>query len=247
MSHILITGASSGIGKALAYAYADPSNHLYLIGRNEERLKEVSEECAKKGANVNYKVINVIDFTLLNDFIKSLPQIDIVFANAGISAGTSKGRESYKQIKEIFDINLYGVINTITPAYELMLNKGTKGHVVIISSIAGINPLPSCPAYSSSKAAIRYYGIALGMELKKYNINVTVVNPGFIITPMTEVNNFHMPFLLSAEQAAKIIKKKLSSKPLQINFPFIMYAIAAFINYLPLKIKTLILSNLPKK
>ena len=135
-TNILITGANSGLGDALARRYADRDVTLYLTGRNEDRLEKTKQECQKLGAAVQIYVIDVRDEAALSAWIKQIGRLDLVIANAGISAGTGGGGESVTQVKNIFDTNIYGVINTIHPAIDKMKGQGT-GQVAIISSLAG--------------------------------------------------------------------------------------------------------------
>lgn len=247
--NILITGASSGLGMELAKIYASKGVMLFLTGRNLERLQRVSEECKRLGAIVEYKSIEISDYENLRDWLESICKqyhLDLVIANAGISANTSLTKDAYNQIKKIIDTNLYGVINTITPIIPYMIDQ-QRGQIVIISSLAGYRGMPSCAAYSLSKGAARMYGEALRGMLKEFNIGVTVVTPGYIKTPMTDVNQFPMPFIISAKSAASIIKSKLVKNPSRIAFPLVMYLLVLLINILPISISDYIYGKLPKK
>ncbi|MBU6338554.1 MAG: SDR family NAD(P)-dependent oxidoreductase [Rickettsiales bacterium] len=250
--NILITGASSGIGKALAIKYATHSDvNLFLSGRNLERLEEVKKICQelKRGANVFCKIIDVRDESDMANWIDEIEknyELDLVIANAGISAGTASGVESSKQIKEIFAINLDGALNTINPAIAKMRQR-KKGQIAIISSLAGFRGLPSSPAYSASKAAVRVYGEALRGNLREFGIAVNVVCPGYIKTPMTDVNNFPMPFLMPPEKCAEVIVKKLKKNVSRISFPFPLFFVVWFTTLLSNKITDPIFAKLPKK
>ncbi|MBY0406934.1 MAG: SDR family NAD(P)-dependent oxidoreductase, partial [Rickettsiales bacterium] len=203
---ILITGASSGLGAALAKHYARPGVTLFLSARNTERLKEVSATCWKKGADVHIAPISVTDAALMEQWVHDCDTkspLDLIIANAGVSAGTGDMGETTAQVRELFAINIDGVINTVQPALAPMCARG-RGQIAIISSLAGIRGLPSCPAYSASKACVRYYGEGLRGWLKSKGVEVSVVCPGYIRTPMTEVNEFPMPFIMSAEKAATL-------------------------------------------
>ena len=247
--NILITGAGSGIGRALAIAYSKVGVNLFLCGRNIEKLKITSEICQKLGAQVSCRILDVKDQiasqNLIVEIEKDFP-LDLVIANAGISAGTSQGTESFQQIKEIFTTNLDGVLHIIHPAIEKMKNRKC-GQIAIISSLAGFCGLPSSPAYSASKAAVRVYGEALRGNLAQYGIEVSVVCPGYIKTPMTDVNDFYMPFLMSVEKCAKLIKHGLSINKSRIAFPFPLYFIVWLMALLSKKITDPIFAKLPKK
>ncbi|MES2677120.1 MAG: SDR family NAD(P)-dependent oxidoreductase [Pseudomonadota bacterium] len=279
--NILITGATSGLGWALAEVYSQAGNTLFLTGRSQEKLNHITQICQNKQAKVISKIIDIKDAKAVKDWIIELGQefhLDLVIANAGISAGTSSGSESENQIKEIFTTNIDGVLNTINPAIALMLNchpersegslaarhepkpnssheilrctqddKPLKGQIAIISSLAGFRGLPSSPAYSASKACVRVYGEALRGSLAPLGIAVNVVCPGYIKTPMTAVNNFPMPFLISADKAAQIIKKSLAKNKSRIAFPFPLYFIVWLATLISTKITDPIFAKLPKK
>lgn len=239
---IVITGASSGLGAALAAAYALPGNTLCLTGRDTTRLEVVATACRAKGVNVETTALDVTDRPALARWLQSLGMVDLLIANAGISAGTGGDGESEEQARRIFEINLYGVLNSIHP----LLPDRVK-QIAIISSLAGLRGQPGAPAYSASKGAVRMYGESLRMELAPKGIGVTVVCPGFIRTPMTAVNKFHMPWLMEADTAAALIQRRLLNNPPRIAFPWPLYALVLLISWLPLRWADAILSRLPKK
>lgn len=223
--NILITGTSSGLGSALAQHYAAPGIFLHLSGRSEPRLLATAHACQAKGAQVSTRMVDVKEAAAMKAWIDSAHQqapLDLVIANAGISAGTGGGGESAEQVHNIFATNIDGVLNTILPATTLMLKRG-GGQIGIMSSLSGIRGLPSAPAYSASKAAVRVYGEGLRGYLKKYGIAVNVICPGYIKTPMTDVNDFPMPFLMTPEKAAKIIASGLAKNKSRIAFPLGLY------------------------
>lgn len=224
---ILITGASSGIGAALAKLYARRQIQLYLTGRNEERLEAVAKTCRQRGASVVTSLIDVTESSALSSWIHDIDRktpIDLVIANAGISAGTSGHGENWAQVEAIFRTNIDGVLNTIQPIIPHMKQRG-RGQVALVASLAGIRGLPSSPAYSASKACVRVYGEGLRGYLKQFGIRVNVISPGFIRTPMTDVNNYRMPGMMSATRAAKIIQKGLMKDKPSITFPWYMNAL----------------------
>jgi short-subunit dehydrogenase len=243
---ILITGATSGIGKHLAILYANRGYNLYLTGRNKGRLAEIKEICLEKGVKVEAKLQDVKNYQQMEDFINSIDNLDMVIANAGISSGTSSGLEEFSKIKEVFDINLYGVLNTITPAINKFKEIG-KGQVVIVSSLASYRGMSGSPAYCSSKAAVRVYGEALRDLLRDDNIKVNIVCPGFIRSGITDQNNFKMPFFMETEKAVKIIAKGIDKNKAVIAFPFPMAFMAWFMMCLPTCVSSLITRFLPKK
>lgn len=243
---ILITGASSGLGFSLAMQYASAGVTLFLTARNEERLNIIKNNCTKKGAEVHSKILDIKNKDELTNWISSITELDLVIANAGISAGTGGNGESIKQVENIFATNIDGVIHTIHPAIEIM-NKQKSGQIAIISSLAGYRGMPSSPAYSASKAAVKVYGEALRGVLKKNGIALSVITPGYITTPMTDVNDFIMPFKMDVEKAARYIVKKLQKNPARIAFPFPLYFIVWLMSCLPPSIIDPIFSRLPQK
>jgi short-subunit dehydrogenase len=147
--------------------------------------------------------------------------VDLLIANAGISGGSGGGNDP-DQTYAIFATNVDGVLHSILPIAPRMAARKT-GQIALISSLAGIRGLPSAPAYSASKAAVRSYGEALRGKLGKQGVKVNVVCPGYIKTPLTDANTFPMPFLMSAEKAARIIRKGLARNRSRIAFPWQLY------------------------
>lgn len=246
---ILITGASSGIGKELAIQYAKPGITLYLIGRNKTRLLETAVSCETKGANVLYRIIDITDREELKNWIidcDKLKKIDLIIANAGISSETSNKSGSDEEIYNIYQTNIFGVLNTIEPIIPIM-QKRKEGQIALISSMSSFIGMASCPAYSSSKSCITSYGEALRGSLKEYNIGVSIICPGFIKTPLTDKNNFKMPLIMPVERATKKIIKGIAKNKGMIAFPFIMYFILKILRFLPFSLTNYIFSKLPKK
>ncbi|MBL6664922.1 MAG: SDR family NAD(P)-dependent oxidoreductase [Rickettsiales bacterium] len=247
--NILITGATSGIGKELAKIYANEFNSLFLTGRDEKRLQEVKKICQNLGADVETEIIDIADELATKKWIKNISKnhnIDLVIANAGISAGTEGGPESFDQVKKIFDTNIQGVLNTIQPLIEIM-KKQKSGQIAIMSSLAGFRGLPSSPAYSASKSCVRVYGEGLRGNLHNFGIKVNVICPGYVKTPMTDANKFPMPFLMPVEKAAKIIKTGLDKNKSRIAFPFTFYFVVWLATLLSNTIIDPIFRKLPGK
>ncbi len=249
LKNILITGAGSGIGRALALSYSAAGVNLFLCGRNLQKLQEVKNLCEALKANVLLEVLDVRDELQTQNWITKIEEnfeLDLVIANAGISAGTAGGTESFSQVKEIFSTNLNGVLNVIYPAIERMKIR-RRGQIGIVSSLAGFRGLPSSPAYSASKAAVRVFGEGLRGNLARLGIEVSVICPGYVRTPMTDVNEFPMPFLMSAEQCASIIKSGLEKNKSRIAFPFPLYFVVWLMMLLSTKITDPIFAKLPGK
>lgn len=248
--NILITGASSGIGKALAIFYANKNINLFICGKNIDRLNETKIICEQKKANVFSEIIDITNQELVKDWINRCDQIaplELVFANAGISIGPGKDViESEEETRAVFETNLLGVLNTVLPCLAKMRLRN-RGQIALTSSLAGYRGLPSAPAYSGSKNAVQAWGEALRGALKKTDIEVNVICPGFVKSRITEKNNFPMPFLLSADKAAKIIAKNLRKNKGRITFPLPLAFFIYLLSCLPARLAEFFLTKLPRK
>ncbi|MBI1272615.1 MAG: SDR family NAD(P)-dependent oxidoreductase [Alphaproteobacteria bacterium] len=247
--HIVITGASSGLGAALALAYAAPGVRLSLCGRNTARLEQIAVEARAKGAMAVTATIDVTSRGAMQAWLLSLDTaqpVDLVIANAGISGGTAAGSESAQQVHEIMAINVDGMLNTVQPLLGAMTARG-RGQIAIMASLAGFRGFPGSPAYCASKAAAKVYGEGLRGDMAYKGVGVSVICPGYVKTPMTNGNKFPMPFLMTAERAAGIIKRGLARNKPRIAFPFTMYFLVWFLALLPPALTDGMLAFLPKK
>lgn len=243
---ILITGASSGIGAALAVHYARPGVFLALSGRNRERLDKVANDCRDKGAEVSADVVDVTDRDAMAAWIKGSDQdhtLELVIANAGIAG---EGDLDENMTREIFSVNMAGVLNTIFPALGPM-RKRQRGQLALVSSIAGFRGLPSSPAYSASKVMVKAFGEALRGVLGVEGIGVSVICPGFVESRITAKNDFHMPLIMKAPKAARIIARGLAKNRLLIAFPWPFVAFIWSLNLLPPCWANKLLSKLPRR
>jgi len=254
---IAITGASSGIGEALAYAYAGPGVTLTLCGRNGDRIMGVAEACRARGANVDGSVRDVTDAATMANWIheaEARAPLDLIIANAGIAAGSgggggpthAAGSGGGDQTRQIFAVNMDGVINTVLPALE-PLRRRRRGQIAIVSSLAGYRGFPGAPAYSASKAAAKAWGEALRGQLHGDGVEVSVICPGYVTTRMTAHNKFPMPFLMNSERAAAIIIRGLERNRGLIAFPLLMHWVAWVIRSAPVRIMDPLLRMLPGK
>jgi len=246
---ILITGASSGIGEALALEYAAPGVHLTLTGRDPARIADVGQRCVDKGATVEAVTLDVTDQYGMATLIVNADQahpLDLVIANAGISGGSGGDGENEAQARAIFDVNFFGVLNTIWPAINAMKTR-KSGHIAMVSSIAGITPMPGAPAYSASKVAVKAYAEALNGALRPEGIIVTAICPGFVESRITAQNDFPMPLFMDGPKAARRIRKGLQKGRISLFFPKRLAAVPWLISLLPPCWRVWILSRAPKK
>jgi short-subunit dehydrogenase len=221
---VVITGASSGLGAALAQAYARPEAVIGLLGRDRQRLGTTADACEAKGASVRVATIDVADAPAtaewLGRFDREQP-VDLLVANAGVSAGPdpdspSEGAETAsRQIR----VNLLGAINTVEPLLPALCARG-RGRVAVVASIAAYRGLPYSPGYCASKAGLRAYAEALRSRLAPRGVGVTIVCPGFFDSPMTDRFNGPTPFLASGEAAARIVKRGIDRGRRRVAFPW---------------------------
>lgn len=250
-NHILITGASSGIGEALALYYAQPGVLLSLSGRNAERLEAVAKLCRERGAAVEAVVMDVRDQAAMERWICRADDerpLDLVVANAGISAGMGESRagESAAQVRDLFDVNVMGVLNTVAPVLPRMIGRG-QGHIALMSSLAGFRGWPGAPAYCATKAAVKTYGEGLRGVLKDAGVEIHVICPGFVKSRMTDVNEFPMPFIMPAERAAAIVAKGIKRGKGRIAFPLPVHFFMWLLSILPDALAQALLKNTPGK
>ncbi len=239
-SSILITGASSGIGEALALHYASPGITLFLTGRNRERLEDVAARCTKAGASTATWAGDVADEAAFKEWIEhcdSERPLNLVIANAGVALGSTTVEGLHKAAVDSFAINVSGVFNTVHPALEVMARRRPypvrDAQVALMSSVMGYAGMARSPAYSASKAAVKHYGEALRGAFRGMGIGVSVICPGYVGTALTARNKSHMPFLMSADKAARIIARGLARDKARITFPWQMVLITRLAINLP--------------
>jgi NADP-dependent 3-hydroxy acid dehydrogenase YdfG len=249
-AHIVITGASSGIGEALALHYAAKGVRLSLTGRDAARLKAVSARCRSCGASVEEKIISVTDregmATWLYKIDDHLP-VDLLIANAGVSAGMGDAyAEGPNQVRKLLDVNIYGVFNTIEPLLPRMIQRG-RGNIALMASLAGFRGWPGAPAYCATKAAVKAYGEGLRGSIAHAGVKVHVICPGFVKSRMTAVNKFPMPLLMEAPRAARIIAKGIAKNRGRIAFPALAYFFIWLCASLPDTVGQKMLTKMPAK
>ncbi len=242
MPVILITGASSGIGAALAAHYAAPGTTLVLNARGLARLEAVAEACRAKGATVLCQSLDVRDRAAVGAWLARVDAahgLDLVIVNAGINGGNpSGGVETEAAAFETVDVNLNGALNVALPSVTLMLARG-RGQIALISSLAAFAPLPDAPAYSGTKAALLAHGLALRTKLKSRGVRVNVVTPGYVKTTMGRDYEGWRPQEMSAEEAARRIARGLERNDEIVAFPQPLAALARGAALLPERLRRL--------
>ncbi|MBL4906545.1 MAG: SDR family NAD(P)-dependent oxidoreductase [Sneathiella sp.] len=234
---IVITGASSGIGAALAKFYAKDNVTLALCGRNLVRLEAVGAECERLGAKVLLSVVNVSNLAEVNNWIVKVndnQSIDLVHVNAGITGGVGIGRdfESAEDVSNLLSTNLIGATNTIGAVIKFMVKSG-KGQIVVTNSLAGYVGFPGSPAYCASKAGLRIYCESLQRSLKSKNIILTLVYPGYVDSPMSRKVISAKPLTKSVDYAAKLIAIAATKKKREMGFPYPMWIGVRLLGILP--------------
>lgn len=230
---IVLTGASSGIGAALAAEYAGPGRAMLLIARDADRLGATAEAARAAGAEVETALVDVTDADAMRatilDYDDRRP-VDLVIANAGVSR--SGLPEPQGQAKWVTEVNFFGVLNTVEPLIPRMIAR-RSGQVAVVSSIAALRPLGDLPSYSASKAAVRAYGQAIRSKLRGSGVAVTVICPGFVTTPMTDAHHGYKPFEVRADKAAGLIRRAVEARRGALTFPWALSALTFLGNRLP--------------
>ena len=234
---ILITGASSGIGAALARAYAAPGIHLALCGRDVARLAGVADLCRERGAEVIEACLDVTEATTVAAWIDNVDRaspLELVIANAGVQGGLWRdgAGETLGELHRVMEINFGGVSNTVHPVFPAMRRR-RRGQIALIASLAALRGLPFSPGYCASKAAVRIYGEALRSWLAPEGIGVSVILPGFVETRMSDTVSGPKPLILPPECAAAIIRRGLAKGRRQIAFPYTLYLSMQLMRALP--------------
>lgn len=253
---VFITGASSGIGSALASHYARQGAVLGLAARRGDQLQSLAGTLTGEGAKqVFCYPLDVSDAAALRaaaeNFISGAGTPDIVIANAGVSSGTlTECREDLDVIKRIFEINVYGMAATFSPFIAAMrqaANGGKPGRLVGIASVAGIRGLPGAEAYSASKSAAITYLESLRVEMRSSGIKVVTIAPGYIATPMTAANPYRMPFLLPVQEAAPRFARAIERGTSYTVIPWQMGIVAKILRVLPNWLYDRLFANAPRK
>jgi short-subunit dehydrogenase len=232
----IITGASTGIGRELAKVLAGQGARVGLVARRRDLIETLAGEIEKAGGKAQFAAADVGDrsqtVAAIRDLASRLGAVDLLVANAGVGIPTLLDPMNVEAIETTMRVNLLGVVYAIEAVLPEML-KRKSGHLAAVSSMAAYKGLPGESAYCASKAAVNAYMEGLRIQLREHNIAVTTICPGFVKTPMTEINNFKMPWLLEADDAARRIARALSRRKKVFNFPWQMRLLMRVVSWLP--------------
>lgn len=218
----LVTGASSGIGAALAGALAVPGMRLVLGGRDAKRLDAVAEQCRRAGAEAETTALDLGDADKVAGWVRGADArhaLDLAIACAGISGETGHPGDHPDLSRRIMRVNVEGVINTIEPLLPAMRSR-RRGQIGIVASVAGMRGISRGPVYSGSKAALIVLGQGWREALAPYDVGVTVLCPGYVRTPLADVQRFRKPFMLDPEDAARRMLDALTNNRARVTFPW---------------------------
>jgi short-subunit dehydrogenase len=233
---IVITGTTSGIGRALALHYAQRGVTLGLLGRRQELLTTTATECTARGATVVPAALDVQDEaamrTYAEQFILQAQGIDLVIANAGVGEHDNLGSGNAAYHTRIFAVNVIGLLNTLLPFIPQMIRQ-RQGHLVAIASVAGYRALPGSTTYAATKIAVRALMEGYGWELRRHGIVTSTINPGFVVSEMTSRNQFRMPFLVPTDVAAGKIARAIERRRRSYTFPWPMAIAARLLPFIP--------------
>ncbi|MBD1164908.1 SDR family NAD(P)-dependent oxidoreductase [Pelagibacterales bacterium SAG-MED13] len=243
---IWITGGSTGIGKALAIKFANKGWNVAISARRENLLQEIAD----KHENISSFPLDVTNKEkckeVFNDIQNKFENIDICFFSTGTWNPKKEKDIDIEQIEDVFRINFFGTLNSIKSVEKYFKNK-KSGTITIVSSIAGYRGLPNSTGYGPSKSALNNLAESLYFDFKKSNVRICLVSPGFIKTPMTDKNDFKMPFLKTTEYAAeKIYDGLINNKDFEIHFPKSLTLILKILSFLPSKIYFSLIGRMTK-
>lgn len=234
---VFITGASSGIGEALALALAKRGAVLGLLARREDLLNDLVVKCRDAGGEARVFVCDVTDHiavaSVADEMRSEFGHIDILIANAGIGGNDDETRAyTPSAVKKVIDINLLGAVNAVHAVVPQMVEHGS-GHLVAVSSLAGFRGLPKSAAYSASKAGMTAFFESVRLDVADKGIDVTIIQPGFIKTPLTSGRHNKMPFLMELDDAIPHFIKAIEKKKRFAAFPWQLATIVRAGKFMP--------------
>jgi len=218
---VWITGASSGLGRSLALRLADSGATVIASARNQKALDELSQ----KHRNIHALAIDITDRDACAGLAARISEIttrlDQVILNAGACEYLDFPDPDWDAVHRVMEVNFFGTGNCIQHVLPLLRqNVGGRGHLVVVASQVTAAAFPRAEAYGASKAALQYFCDSLRLDLAREDIDVSVINPGFVDTPLTRRNDFAMPFLMDVEKAAQLIEQKIQARPRSYSFPW---------------------------
>lgn len=233
---VLITGASSGIGHALALELGRGGARLGLLARRDEALSALAAEVERAGGKALALKADVRDAEEVRKatarLLEQWGNIDVLVANAGRSTTTGATALDAAEAGDVITVNVVGVVNSVAAVLPSMLAR-KEGHLVVISSLAAFRGLPKSAAYSASKAAVSTFFESLRVDLAGSGVDVTVIHPGFIRTPMTAGRKKKLPFLLEVDDAARRIRRAIERRPRTYAFPWQLATIVRLLRHAP--------------
>ena len=216
---IWISGASSGIGQQLAIQLAEAGNTVIISARNRQTLQTMADEYSNMLA-LPFDVCDSDNTDAVERQLASMcNHLDRIIINAGNCEYLSIDNPDWSMMERITKVNFFGAVNMLKIALPLLKKSRHRAQIVGVVSLATALPFARAEAYGASKAALQYFLDALRVDLINDNIDVTVINPGFVKTPLTDKNGFAMPFIMSSEQAASRMMSAIGKRPYQYNFP----------------------------
>jgi short-subunit dehydrogenase len=235
-ARVWITGASSGIGEAIITPLTARGARVAISARRAERLAEIASTWQARGKDVRAFPLDVTDLDAVRRTVAAIEQafggIDLAVLNAGSHLPGANRTFDGQQFADNMALNYLGVVNGIDAALPGMLSRG-QGHIAGVASAAGFRAVPTAAAYGASKAAVIHLLDSIRFELEPKGITVTVVNPGFVKTPLTDRNRFPMPFLMPVDRAAEALVKGLEARRREVHFPKIFTWTLKFLRILP--------------
>ncbi len=243
---IWITGASSGIGKAVALKFASNGWKVAVSARRRELLDELAQNKNIESFPLDVTDQKQID-TVFNDIINKFGGLDLCLFSSGTYDPKNEQKIDPEKIKNVIKVNFFGVIDCVKSVEEYFKNK-KNGHISIVSSIASYRGLPNSSGYGPSKAALTNFSESIYFDFKKFGVRVSVVSPGFIKTPLTDKNEFPMPFLKTPEYAAdKIYNGLVKGNTFEIHFPKGLTLTLKFLRILPYRLYLFLVDKLVKR
>lgn len=241
---IWITGASSGLGRSLALKLAEQGNQVIASARSQQAL----DELAVQNSNIVALPCDITDASSLESLrgwiADESPHLDQVILNAGNCEYLDFPNPDWEAVRRVMEVNFFGTVNCVQMALPLLRKSNSgRAHIVAVASQVTAAPFPRAEAYGASKAAMQYFFDSLRIDLAAEDIDVTVVNPGFVDTPLTRKNDFDMPFLMDVEQAASRIVKNIETRPMRYSFPLRLSALLSLSKIMPRRWQKMVASG----